>query len=50
MGHEHGHYHMFSPGHHATYSRVSYGFGFDDFYSPADMIFNGYMTPTNVTI
>ena len=48
MGHEHGHQ-MFSPWH-STYSRVSYGFGYDFFYSPADMILNEYMTPTNVTI
>lgn len=48
MGHEHGHY-LFSLGH-STYSRVSYGFGYDFFYSPADMILNGYMTPANATI
>jgi len=48
MGHEHGHQ-LFAPGGHSTYSRVSFGFGFDDFYSPSDMILNGYMSPTNVT-
>lgn len=46
LGHEHSHY-MFSPDH-STYSRVSYGFGYDNF-SPADMILNGYMSPTNVS-
>ncbi len=48
VGHEHGHQ-LFAPGGHSTYSRVSYGFGFDGFYSPSDMILNGYMSPTNVT-
>ena len=48
MGHEHGHQ-MFSPLH-STYSRVSYGLGYDFFYSPADMILNEYMTPTNASI
>ena len=47
LGHEHAHQ-MFSPNH-STYSRVSYGFGYESFYSPADMILNEYMTPTNVT-
>ncbi|MEO6696065.1 MAG: T9SS type A sorting domain-containing protein [Ignavibacteria bacterium] len=48
IGHEHGHF-MYSGGH-STYSRVSYGFGYDLFYSPADMILNEYMTPRNATI
>lgn len=48
LGHEHGHL-MFSNGH-STYSRVSYAFGYDFFYSPADMILNGYMTPTNAAM
>ncbi|MBV6479908.1 MAG: hypothetical protein HGGPFJEG_02714 [Ignavibacteria bacterium] len=48
IGHEHGHY-LFSNGH-STYSRVSYGFGYDFFYSPADMILNGYMTPSNAAM
>lgn len=47
MGHEHGHQ-LFSGGH-STYSRVSYGFGYDYFYSPADMILNGYMSSRNCT-
>jgi hypothetical protein len=46
-GHEHGHQ-LFAPSGHSTYSRVSFGFGYDNF-SPADMILNGYMSPTNVT-
>jgi hypothetical protein len=46
-GHEHGHQ-LFVPSGHSTYSRVSYGFGYDNF-SPADMILNGYMSPTTVT-
>ncbi|HRJ98903.1 MAG TPA: T9SS type A sorting domain-containing protein [Ignavibacteria bacterium] len=45
LGHEHGHF-MFSSAH-STYSRVSFGLGFEFFYSPADMILNGYMSPTN---
>ncbi|GEM_PF-382851 len=45
LGHEHGHF-MFSSAH-STYSRVSYGLGYEYFYSPADMILNGYMSPTN---
>jgi len=48
LGHEHGHQ-MYMGGH-VTYSRVSYGFGGDNFYSPYDMILNEYMTPTNATI
>jgi hypothetical protein len=47
VGHEHGHQ-LFASSGHSTYSRVSYGFGFDNF-SPADMILNRYMSPTNVT-
>ncbi len=47
-GHEHGHQ-LFCPWGHSTYSRVSFGFGFDDFYSPSDMILNGYMSPAIVT-
>lgn len=43
IGHEHGHLMFCSNGHH-TYSRVSFGFGFDYFYSPGDMILNGYMS------
>ncbi|MBX7042729.1 MAG: T9SS type A sorting domain-containing protein [Ignavibacteria bacterium] len=46
-GHEHGHQ-LFAPSGHSTYSRVSFGFGYDNF-SPADMILNGYMFPSNVT-
>ncbi len=46
LAHEYGHY-LFSLGH-STYSSVSYGFGFDGFYSPSDMILNGYMSPTSV--
>ncbi len=41
--HEHGHY-ISSPGH-LTYGKNSYGVGFDAFYSPYEMIFNGYMYP-----
>jgi len=48
IGHEHGHY-MINIGH-STYSRVSYGFGYDHFYSPADMILSNYMAPRNATI
>ncbi|MCB0722961.1 MAG: T9SS type A sorting domain-containing protein [Ignavibacteriae bacterium] len=42
--HELGHQ-MFSGGH-STYSAVSYGFGFDGFFSPNDMITNQYMEDT----
>ena len=49
IGHEHGHQ-LFSSSGHSTYSRVSYGFGFDFFYSPSDMILNKYMTPTNANM
>ncbi|MCB0729126.1 MAG: T9SS type A sorting domain-containing protein [Ignavibacteriae bacterium] len=49
VGHEHGHQ-LFSPYGHSTYSRVSYGFGFDFFYSPFDMVLNKYMTPTNANM
>ncbi|MBK8983335.1 MAG: T9SS type A sorting domain-containing protein [Ignavibacteria bacterium] len=48
MGHEHGHQ-TFSGGH-STYSRVSFGLGYDFFYSPADMILNEYMTSTDAII
>lgn len=47
VGHEHGHQ-LFSPGGHSTYSRVSRAIGLDNF-SPADMILNRYMLPTDVT-
>ncbi|MBS1514097.1 MAG: T9SS type A sorting domain-containing protein [Bacteroidetes bacterium] len=42
--HEHGH-NSFSGGH-STYSTVSYGFGFDGFFSPNDFVANGYMQDT----
>lgn len=48
IGHEHGHY-TYQYWSHMTYSRVSYGFGFDAFYSPGDMVLNNYMTPTEFT-
>ena len=41
MGHEHGHQ-TFMP-RHITYSRVSFGLGYDNFLSPYDMILNEYM-------
>ncbi len=42
--HEHYHYTTY-PIFHTTYSRCSYGLGFDFFYSPYDMIINNYMSP-----
>lgn len=45
--HEHGHY-ISSPGH-LTYGKNSYGVGFDAFYSPYEMTFNGYMYPREAT-
>ncbi|MEI7483159.1 MAG: T9SS type A sorting domain-containing protein [Ignavibacteriota bacterium] len=48
LGHEHLHYMAFTLGH-VTYSNCSYGIGIEYFYSPYDMIFNGYMSPTTAT-
>ncbi len=42
-GHEHGH-HTISGGH-IQNGRVSYGIGFDGFFSPYEMILSEYMTP-----
>ncbi|HEY5535259.1 MAG TPA: T9SS type A sorting domain-containing protein [Ignavibacteria bacterium] len=47
VGHEHGH--QLYNYNHTTYSRVSFGVGFDYFYSPFEMIYNEYMTPQNAT-
>jgi hypothetical protein len=40
-GHEHMHFML--TGSHNTYSRVSFGIGFEGFYSPFDMVATGYM-------
>jgi hypothetical protein len=44
--HEHLHLMTYTGGH-VSYSNCSYGIGMEHFYSPYDMILNGYMTPRN---
>jgi len=43
IGHEHGHY-LFAAGH-IVHGKMVYVCGFDYFYSPYEMIYNGYMKP-----
>jgi hypothetical protein len=47
-GHEHGHHTLM--GGHVQNSRVSYGIGWEYFFSPYDMILSEYMTPRIATI
>ncbi|MDZ4712926.1 MAG: T9SS type A sorting domain-containing protein [bacterium] len=48
MGHEHGHQ-TFMPAH-ITYSWSSFGLGYENFFSPYDMILNDYMQPRDATL